>query len=238
MANKKNDPKRREEEFQYHLLYLPRGIERLEKLGECRPYPKGVDINVVNEVPDYCYVVKSGRLSCYELSYEGDQRVYNIMEPGSMFMEECLLFDKPCPIMFRTLERCELIQLSKCDLKRAMKQDIDIVMDICESLSTKFLSAMEHLRLGPRQSATWKICKMLLIYANHYGTQQDDGSILLDRKISHQMMADILGMNRVTVTRKMKELGDTGLVEIIGGRMCFPDTKAIEDYMVEIEEEV
>lgn len=233
--SEKNSIMREDGDYLYHLLYLPRGIERLEKLGESKTFRKGIDLNEVNEIPECCYVVKSGRILCYEISYGGDQRVYNIMEPGSMFMEDCLLFDKPCPVIFRTLDECELIRIEKCDLKCAFKCDIDIVMDVCESLATKFLSAMEHLRLGPRQSASWKICKMLLICAAHYGKSQEDGSILLDRKISHQMLADILGMNRVTVTRKMKELKDLGLTCLRDGRMYFPDIEALERHMQLVE---
>ena len=222
-------------DYQYHLLYLPRGIERLAALGECRKYKKNTVIGKVGEVPDACYVVKTGRVVCYEFSYSGDQRVYNIMEPGSMFMEECLLFDKPCPVEFKTLEECELIIIDKCNLKRAFKHNIDIVMDVCESLSTKFLSSMEHLRLGPRQSAEWKICKMLLIYAGHYGELQQDGSYLLNRRISHQMMADILGMNRVTVTRQMQQLAEQGLIDKEDGRLCFRDIEALEHHMISLE---
>ncbi|MGN0704221.1 MAG: Crp/Fnr family transcriptional regulator [Lentihominibacter sp.] len=222
-------------DYQYHLLYLPRGIQRLEKLGECRTYPKNFELNAVEDTPDCCYVVKSGRVICYEISYAGDQRVYNIMEPGSMFMEECLLFDKPCPVLFKTLDECQLIRIDKCDLKRAFKHDIDVVMDVCESLSTKFLSSMEHLRLGPRQSASWKICKMLLIFAVHYGKKQPDGSCVLDRKVSQQMLADILGMNRVTVVRKLKELKELGLVDTVDGYLRFSDIDALEEHMVTME---
>ena len=223
------------QDYQYHLLYLPRGIERLEKLGECSAYPKNVELNEPGTVPDCCYLVKSGRVLCYEYSYDGDQRVYNILELGSMFMEDCLLTDTPCPVIFKTLEPCELVRIDKCDLKRAFKQDIDIVMDVCDSISTKFLSAMEHLRLGPRQGAEWKICKMLLICIDHYGKPQEDGSWLLERKISQQMLADILSMNRVTVARKMKDLKDMGLVDTVDGYMCFRDRAALEDHMQYIE---
>lgn len=236
MADIKN-PNQNDNDFLYHLLYLPRGIERLEKLGTRVKIPKNSILNTIGEIPDYCYVVKSGRMLCYEISYAGDQRIYNIMEPGSMFLEECLLFDKPCPIEFRALEDCELIRIEKCDLKRAFKSDIDIVMDVCESLSTKFLSAMEHLRLGPRQSAGWRICKMLLITARHYGEEQPDGSILMNSRFSQQMFADILGMNRVTVTRKLKEFRDDGLFEIRDGRMIFPDLSRLEEYMTTMESE-
>ncbi|MBQ9015087.1 MAG: Crp/Fnr family transcriptional regulator [Firmicutes bacterium] len=224
-----------DKDYLYHLLYIPRGIERLEKLGRREIVPKDTILNEIDEIPDFCYVVRSGQVLCYEISYAGDQRVYNIMEPGSLFLEECMLFDKPCPIQFRTLDQCELIRIEKCDLKRALKRDIDIVMDVCESLSTKFLSAMEHLRLGPRQSASWKICKMLLIYIAHYGKQQEDGSWLLSRRFSHQMIADILGLNRVTVTRKLKELKELGLVDSADGVLRFPDIHALEEHMQGLE---
>ena len=89
-----------------------------------------------------------------------------------------------------------LVKIEKCDLKRALKHDIDIVMDICESITSKFLSSMEHLRVSHQQNASWKICKMLLVYAQHYGTEYD-GKTLIQEKISQQMLADLLTIREV-----------------------------------------
>ncbi len=226
----------RNNDFLYHLLYLSRGTERLEKLGVPVSFKKGQVLNEINTVPEYCYVVKTGRVICYEYSYDGDVRVYNIMEPGSLFLEDCLLFDQPCPIQFKTIEDSKLVRIKKCDLKRAFKKDIDIVMDVCEALSSKFLAAMEYLRLGPKQSASWKICKILLIYAEHYGDIKPDGSCILKKKLSQQMMAELLGLNRVTVARKLKELKELGLVESVSGKLYFKDLSALEEYMSTVED--
>ena len=51
-----------EEESFYHLLYLPRGIERLEQLGEVEQVPAGQEMNKLGEIPQCCYLVKSGRV--------------------------------------------------------------------------------------------------------------------------------------------------------------------------------
>ena len=225
------------EDYQYHVMYLPRGIERLQKLGKSKIYPKNTELTTAGEIPKYCYVIKSGSMIAYEYTISGDQRIYNIMEPGSVFLEECLLLDKPCPVNFRTLTKCEVIQIDKCDLKRAFKHDIDVVLDICESMATKFLSTMEYQRFTPRQGSEWKICKMLIIFADHYGVPQKNGSLLLDRKISHQMLADILGMNRVTVSRKMKELKESGFFDVVNGYLCFPDRSLLEAHMQALTEE-
>ena len=220
-----------DEDYLYHVMYLPRGIERLEKLGTPKIYPPNTELFNAGEVPKYCYVVKAGSVIAYEYTYSGDQRIYNIMDPGSVFLEECLLFDRPCPVHFRTMTKCEIIRIEKCDLKRAFKHDIDVVMDICEALATKFLSTMEYQRLSPKQGSEWKISKMLLIFADHYGVPQKDGSLLLDRKISHQMLADILGMNRVTVSRKMKDLKENGFFDSVNGYLCFRDRAKLEEHM-------
>ncbi len=223
-------------DFLYHLLYLPRGVDRLMKLGTVKKVPANTIINEIDAVPEFCYVLKSGSIVCYESSYTGDQRIYNIMEEGSLLMEDCVLFDKPCPVLFKTMEDCEVVAITKCNLKRAFKKDIDVVIDICESLATKFLSAMEQIRLGPRQSASWKLCKFLMICADHYGEQMKDGTILIRKKISHQMFADLLGMNRVTITRKFKELKDRGILDTENGKIRFLDIKKLKEYMRDLEE--
>ena len=223
-----------ENDTQYHLFYLPRGISRLEKLGEPMSLEAGTEIVSPGDVPEYCYIIKSGRVLCYEYSYSGEQRIYNIMEPGSVILEEFLLFDKPCPIIFETLTDAELVKIEKCDLKRALKHDIDIVMDICESITSKFLSSMEHLRVSHQQNASWKICKMLLVYAQHYGTEYD-GKTLIQEKISQQMLADLLGLNRITVTRKIKELKELALIEVINGYICIRDTEQLTNHMDALE---
>lgn len=230
------DPKETKDMEMYHLLYLPRGVSRLERLGEEEDVPAGCELNHLGEVPEFCYIVKSGRVICYEFTYNGEQRVYNFMEPNSLFLEECLLFDKPCPILFKTAVPSKLIRIDKCDLKRAFKHDIDVVMDVCESLATKFLSSMQLIRYGKQQTSAWKICKLLQIFAEHYGVAYDN-KILIKEKISQQMIADLLGMNRVTVTRKFKELKNLGLLEQINGYYCVRSSRLLQEHMDFIQEE-
>lgn len=225
------------DEYQYHVIYLPRGIDRLKEIGTSMIVPKNTNLMTAGNVPDCCYLVRAGSVIAYEYIYTGDRRVYNIMEPGSVFLEECLLLDKKSPVNFQTLTKCELIRIEKCDLKHAFKHNIDIVMDICESLATKFLSTMEYQRYSPKQDSEWKICKLLLMFIDHYGVAQKDGSILLNRKISHQMIADILAMNRVTVSRKMKDIKDKGFIDSVNGYLYFPDRERLQNYLKDISSE-
>ncbi len=220
----------KEDDLIRRIYFLPEGIDRLERLGERIKVAANFELNIVDEIPEYCYLVKKGRVICYEITSAGEQRVYSFMEPNSVFLEECLLLDTPSPVLFKTIVPSTLIRIHKCALKRAFKKDIDIVMDICRSLAGKFLSAMGQIRSGQQKSAEWKICRLLEIFMENYG-QPYDGKILLAEKISQQMMADMLGMNRVTITRKFKELRELSLVEQINGYICVRSPEALRKHM-------
>lgn len=217
-------------DFMDRFLTLSRGSRRLEALGRTMYFQKGSLLNKINEIPDCCYIVKSGRVICYEFSYNGEQRIYNFMEPGSLFMEEFLLFDKPCPIFFETALESELVKIEKQDLIDAFQRDVDIVLDVCESMSAKYLSAMEYQRMGNRQDASWQLCRFILLLIQHYG-KYDHDQIYITEKFPHQMIADLLGLNRVTVSRKLKELRDLHLIDFDNGYIIVSNVDSIRNYM-------
>lgn len=218
----------------YHIMTLSRGIEQFEAVGKIKKYPKDYNLNRVDEFQDYCYIVKSGRVISYEYSDSGERRLYKFLEPGALFMEEFILLDRACPVLFKTAVPSELILLDKRGLKKAMESDPEIMMYVAESMATKFISAMEEIRRGQRYSATWKICKLLQIFVETYG-EEFDGKILIKEKISQQMVSDMLGMNRITVTRKFKELREMGLLWQINGYYCVNDWDSLSTFMDELE---
>lgn len=219
-----------EDDLIRHIYSLPRGIKRLEQMGETIKVPKGTELNSINEIPDFCYVVKSGRVVCYELTYNGEQRIYSFMEPNSIFLEECLLLDVPSPVLFKTMVPSVLVRIHKCALKHAFKCDIDSVLDICHSLALKFLSAMGQIRCAQQRPVEWKICRLIQILADNYGAGYD-GKTLIAEHISHQTLADMLGINRVTVSKKVKELKDLSLIEQVNGFICIRDKEALKKHM-------
>lgn len=54
--------------------------------------------------------------------------------------------------------------------------------------------------------------------------------IVIKEKFSQQLIADLVGSNRVTVARSMKELKDAGLIERFNGCYCINNKKQLEEY--------
>ena len=78
-------------------------------------------INRVEEQIEQLFDEKEEFIMAYEDAFDGEHRVYNIMRSGSLFLEEYVLFPKPCPVLFETITDSELLKINRCDLIRAFK---------------------------------------------------------------------------------------------------------------------
>lgn len=223
------------EEYPAYLLYMPRGVVRLGKLGESVFFPKKHVILEPGEFTKYCYVVKSGRVVSYEDYTNGEERIYHFHEKDSVFLEANVLFDKPALVGYRTTADSELIRIDKRTLLNAIKEDYQLALDVIESTAYKYASAMEQIRHMRNKNAVWKICNLFLSLAEYNGIDYGN-KILLREKISQQTIASMLGMNRITAVRAVKQLKDEGFVEQVGGYYCICDVEGLLEYQQSLEE--
>lgn len=150
--------------FVSRLLYLPRGISRLEKLGQRKVFPKNHMLVQAGTKPNYCYIVKTGRVAAFETTVTGEERIYNFNESNSVLLEGNLLFDQESAVNFKTVQPSELVCITKEMLLKGIAHDPQLSMDIMESLSTKFLSAMERcaIPISTTPAGRFAICCLYL----------------------------------------------------------------------------
>lgn len=213
-------------DYPTRILYLVRGTERLERLGVLETVPKGYIIAEPGSVVDCCYVVKSGRVIAFEYTPTGEERMYNFQEAGSMFLESVMLLRQPCPVYFMASEPSDLIRISREELFNALLSDPQINLDVIESISYKFLASMDQIRQARSHNVAWKICDLLLTFADRFGVPYD-GKILIKEKVTQQMISNLLGINRITTVRVIKELKDLDLIEVINGFYCIRSVEQI-----------
>lgn len=212
-----------------HFNYLPGERSSMDKLGVLRSFPENYVLVEAGTKTEYCYLVKSGRVVGYEKTQSGEERIYQFNEKDAVFLESDLLFDWVVPVEFRTVKPSELVCIDKVALMNAIMENPKISMELIHSLSVRFIAAKEQIRNMNFQNASWKVCNLLLSFAKQYGVPYD-GKILIKEKISQQLMSDMLGINRITAVRIIKELKDQELVEQINGFYCVRDMRKLKQY--------
>jgi len=148
---------------------------------------------------------------------------------NSLFLETNLLFDQPSPVGFRTMDTVEVIRIKKRELLQAAKINAKISFALFESASDKFFSAMKQVCLVKKYNINWKISDLFLSFADYYGVPYGE-KVLIQEKFSQQMVADMLGINRITAVRAIKHLKDIGCLEQSKGRYYIVNVEKLKVY--------
>ena len=122
----------------------------------------------------------------------------------------------------------ELICIDYAALYRALREDPEIAMDLMQSLALKTLSSQEQMKCMNEHSAIQKVCNLLLSFADRYGVVEN-GEIVIRERLSQEYISNLLGINRVTVVRVMKELRERGLVERRNRYYCLCDIEQLKE---------
>jgi CRP/FNR family transcriptional regulator len=191
----------------------------LESLGEIRTYPKDQLLIKAGTVPEFCFLVKSGSVAGIRESASGEELIFFIMEPNSIFAEGSVLFNRVCPVSFKTTTESRLAAIKKEPLTRALRNDNQLLFKMLEIECIKFYTAMEDLTRAKRQCVAGQLCDLLADFANRYGAAYDN-KVMINHKLSIQLLTSMLGVNRAIVVRAIKSLKDLSLLEYINGYYC------------------
>ncbi len=206
--------------------------EKFSNLGKPVSFAKGEIVAQAGRHPTHCYYVLEGRMMAFEYTTTTGERYYNFNEAGSLVMEANILLERDTPVSFVAITDVKARAISREELLRALKEDDALALEIMPSLSYKFMAAMDQVREATQCNVAWKVCNLLLTFAERYGVPYD-GKTLIKEKISQQMMANLLGVNRITMVRAIKELREMGLIEQVNGFYCIRDKERMQKFMIE-----
>lgn len=208
------------EEWQEHVLpeyrsrifhHMP-NWEKFEALGDHVFYKENQYIAMPGDYTRYCYLLLEGRVISLEITEDGTEHVFNVFDEGSVFLESNILCGYKAAVYFQTVKPCELVRISEKSLRSAMTEDPLIMQSVFESFASKYYSAMDQLRDIYNQNATWKVYNILLKLADGIGKSYSDDWVMIDMKITLQFLSGLLGLNRITVSKSLKELRESGRI--------------------------
>lgn len=209
----------------------------LAKLGTVKRFPKNTYIYQADEIPDCCYIVKSGEVIALETTTGGNEILHFLIDENAIFGDVNMLMNKPLPVRFRTTADCELICIPKDRLLKTISEDSRIFMELYLSAANKFLDSIEELREFKLYPAPWRLIKMLLTFADKYGTDYD-GKILIEHRLSINYLTALMGVNRATTIRALNMLKEKKLLETVNGLYCIRDLDALKEYQAFLAEDL
>ena len=192
-----------------------------------RSYPKGQILVFADETPEYIFYITKGRVRKYDVSYRGDEIIVNIFKPPAFFpMSEAVNHSRN-KYFYKAETATELHIVPIDTALDFLKSNPDVMYDLLSRIYRGvegLLGRLVHLMSG---SAKSRLLYELLIECRRFGVKNADGSYSLD--ITEVDLAARAGMSRETVSREMKQIKASGMVELDGKNIIIKDMVALED---------
>jgi CRP/FNR family transcriptional regulator, cyclic AMP receptor protein len=197
-------------------------IQKFADLTRERSYPKGSVILFQDDPGDSLFVLRAGRVKVVLIGEDGREVILGVLEPGAHFGELALIDDQPRSAHVIAMEDAQLLILRREDFRRRVEANPTVAWALLTELSRRLRRADVKIGGLVLLDVPGRIARLLLDLADEAGTDA------IDKPLTHQTIAQMIGASRETVSRAMKEFQDAGLITVERRRIAVGDRAALE----------
>lgn len=186
--------------------------EMLEVAGitSKKTYEKGEMIYMAGDKGEKLQVIHTGKVKISRISDSGKEQVIRVLGPGD-FMGELSLFSSiPLTDNGESMEKTTVCIIAGDKIKELMKKYPAIAFKVMEELSKRLEKAENLIEDINLHGVEKRLSDTLLTMSN------DKGEVVL--KMSKGDFASYMGMSQETLSRKLSNFQDMGLIKLIGHR--------------------
>ena len=203
------------------------GLQRDEllkfaELTRERTYPKGSVILFQGDPGDSLYVLHQGRAKVVLIGEDGREVILGVLEPGAHFGELALIDDQPRSAHVIAMEDSQLLILRREDFRRRVEANPPVAWALLTELSRRLRRADQKIGGLVLLDVPGRISRLLL------DLSAESDSATIEKPLTHQTIAQMIGAIRETVSRAMKEFQEEGLIRVERRRIAVANRDALE----------
>ncbi|KAF0191425.1 MAG: CRP/FNR family transcriptional regulator cyclic AMP receptor protein [Gammaproteobacteria bacterium] len=179
----------------------------LSRKAVARTFPKNAYIINEGDRSDTLYVMVSGKVKAFLRDEHGKEVILSFQGPGEYFGELALLDDEPRSASIVTVEPTTVNVVSKADLMKCISESPELAFRLIRDLSHRLRVLTENVRSLALMDVYGRVARTLLDLA-----KPDDGKMVIQEKLTHQDIANMVGSSREMVTRILKDLTTGGYI--------------------------
>ena len=203
------------------------GLDRAELEGFAgltreKTYPKGSVILFEHDPGDSLFVARAGRVKVVLIGEDGREVILGVLGVGEHFGELSLIDDRPRSAHVIAMEDAQLLVLRRDDFRRRVEAAPRVAWSLLTELSRRLRRADEKIGGLVLLDVPGRIARLLLDMA------QETGGSTIEKALTHQTIAQMIGASRETVSRAMKDFQDAKWIAVERRRITLSDRPALE----------
>jgi len=186
-------------------------ISALEHIATMMTCQNGRVLYRPGEKGSSLFLLKTGRIQLYHLSSDGRKLIIAIIEAGDSFGETILLGEDRYDCFAEAVTDLRLCVINKNDVQQLLSQKPAIALAFLSNAGQRLMQLEAQLIDTSFKSTPARLATLLLALAR--ARQRNDEPLTIDG-LSHEELAERLGVYRETVSSALRELKETGAIEL------------------------
>jgi CRP/FNR family transcriptional regulator len=175
-------------------------LRQISDIVTIKLFKKNETILSEEDTNEYMYTILSGRVKVIQTSEDGKEAVLAMHKAGDFFGEMSLIDGKTMPATILALEDTLTAIISKNEFNYLINQHEKVFEKLLIILCSRLRDAWERIQILNFNNASQRMKMLFTMLAGEYGEKNRDG-ITLNIKLTHQEIANMVGITRETVTR-------------------------------------
>ena len=162
---------------------------------------------------EHLYFVLSGTVRLHKLYGDYKEATVALLEDGDVFGELCLQEGAGQTLFAHASTEVRVAVMRKAVLVEGLKRDPELFVKLFSSLFERLKQSEEAIdRLLDREVSA-RLGKLLQNLGDRFG-ETDGAATVLDLRLTHQDLANMIASTREAVSKVMSELQRDGLIEV------------------------
>jgi CRP-like cAMP-binding protein len=178
-----------------------------------RRYRAEAPIFYPGEPDEHLYFVLSGAVRLYKLYGDYKEATIALLEDGDVFGEMSIRERSGQTVFAQASTDVRVAAMRKSELFEAAKRDPELAIKLFSSLFERLKQSEEAIdRLLDREVSA-RLTKLLQNLGDRFG-KTDGSAAVLDMRLTHQDLANMIASTREAVSKVMSEFQRDGLIEV------------------------
>jgi len=180
----------------------------IEKVAVRKTFPKNTILLSEGDSTDALYVICEGKVKVTIDDNEGKEIILSMLGTGEYFGEMALLDDEPRSASVTTKETTQLLIISKNDFMDILSSK-QFAFNLLKDLTKRLREANKKIESLALLDVYGRVARIL----NQFAKSQE-GKMVIEEKLTHQEIANMIGSSREMVSLILKELSNGGYITI------------------------
>ena len=196
----------------------PDDVQLIADCGVERKFSKGTVIINEGDESDAFYVIKSGKVKIYASDKNGKEIILNMQGQGEYFGELSLIDPAPRSASVITMDACCLTVVSRAHFERCLQINPRLALKMMAPLVQRIRLLTQNVKNLALLDVYGRVARTLLDLAD-----ERDGILVIEQRLTHQDLANMVGASREMVSRIMKDLVAGNYIRLKDKRITIPN---------------